>query len=709
MPGICPECGMKLVEGEEGKVESGKLKDKNDHNKHLGHKTGDFLKKFVICLSLTIPILGYSDLFRELFNFQAPVFPGSNFISLIFGSTIFFYGGSVFIVGAWRELKAKMPGMMTLISLAISVAYVYSVFIVLAGREGDLFWELATLITIMLIGHYMEMKSVAGAQSALRELSKLLPDVAEILTNKEGKVKSEKLEIKIVPITELKIDDIIFVRPGGRVPIDGVVVDGKSDVDESLMTGESSPVSKNIGSQVIAGSINGDGALKIKVLKIGEQTFLAGVMRLVAEAQASKSHLQILSDKAAFYLTVIAIVSATVTFVFWAFIEGDFIFSIERAVAVLVIACPHALGLAVPLVASISTTLAASKGFLVRQRLALEMARKIDIVLFDKTGTLTKGEYGVSAIISNQSPITNDQILQIAASVDVRSEHHIAKAIVAEAKNRNLELLEVKDFSRVPGRGVRGIINGEEVLVGGASILDDEKMTASDDVKTAIEKEGEKGRTIIYVFKNKEIVGIISLGDVIRAESKEAVEELKKMEIGVAMITGDSDNVAKWVARELGIDEYYARVLPGEKTSIVKNLQQGKFESLKFKIKNSGQKPVVAMVGDGINDAPALTQADIGIAIGAGANVAIESAGIILFKNNPRDIVKIINLSKATYRKMIQNLFWATGYNVVALPLAAGILASKGILLAPALAAVFMSASTIVVAINALLLRRANL
>jgi len=681
-PGICPECGMTLIPAQKTKK-----KDKEDrsYDKHAGHSTEMFLKKFWISLVLTIPVLLYSDILAVLFKWQAPAFSGSQYLPLVLSSIVFFYGGWVFIISAWQELKAKLPGMMTLIALAISTAYLYSIFATFLNREHTLFWELTTLITIMLLGHWVEMKAVQGTQGALKELSKLLPDNAEL-------VKGEKTEI--VSLSELKMGDIVFVRPGGKIPADGSVIDGKSEVNESMITGESEPVRKNVGSEVIAGTINGDGSLKIKVTKIGENTFLAGVMRLVVEAQTSKSRLQLLADRAAFYLTLVAVISGSITFITWLFLGAGIVFAVERLVAVLVITCPHALGLAIPLVASISTAMAARNGFLVRQRLALEMARNIDIVLFDKTGTLTKGEYGVDKIWSAGAR-DEKEVLQLAASVDAHSEHFISKAIVKKAKETGIPILKIKDFRRIPGKGVKGLLDGQEILAGGISILENLKEKLPDSIEREINQENKKGKTIIYVLKNGKIMGAFALSDLIRQESGEAIQSLKNMNVKVAMITGDSQEVAKWVAKDLGIDEYFARVLPGEKTSKVKFLQE------------KGLK--VAMVGDGINDAPALTQADLGIAIGAGTNVAIESAGIILVRNDPRDIPKIIRLSRLTYSKMIQNLFWATGYNALSLPLAAGVLKSKGILLQPALAALFMSLSTIIVAVNALLLRQKRL
>ncbi len=679
-PGICPECGMNLIKSQRPEHAGHK-----EYEKHAGHSTRMFLKKFWISLILTVPVIIYSDIFEIISGFKAPAFSGSQYLTLILGSVVFFYGGWVFIIGAYRELKARLPGMMTLIALAISAAYVYSVYAAVLGRGHDLFWELTTLIMVMLLGHYIEMRAVGTAQGALKELSKLLPDTAEVL--RDG-------EIVIVPISEIKVSDLIFVRPGGKIPIDGIVTEGKSETNESMITGESKPVAKIEGSSVIAGTINGDGALKIKVSQIGERTFLAGVMRLVAQAQASKSRLQILSDRAAFYLTIIAVSAGIITFAAWVLAQAGFSFAIERLVAVLVIACPHALGLAVPLVAAISTTLAARNGLLVRQRLALEAAKKIDIVLFDKTGTLTKGEFGLMRVVSADG-YNENQVLQFAASVDAYSEHPVSKSMVKAAKEKNLKLFDIKNFERLPGFGVKGTVNGEEILVGNFSILVKLNLKLPAKLETAMEEENKNGRTVIFAIKDSEIIGIFSHADLIRSESKEAVNVLKKMGVKTAMITGDSEDVATQVAGELQIDEYFSRVLPGDKAKKVKILQ------------DKGLK--VAMVGDGINDAPALTQANLGIAIGAGTNVAIESAGIILVKNDPRDIVKIIKLSRLTYKKMIQNLFWATGYNIVALPLAAGVLYSYGIVFQPALAAVFMSLSTVIVAVNALFFKNADL
>lgn len=659
-PGMCPECGMALVPVKGKKMKSGHdhsghtSDNKEDFDKHAGHKTTSFLTKFWIALILTIPIFLYSDM-ATMVGINAPQFSGSIYLQLILGSVIYFYCGWIFLASAYRELRAKLPGMMTLIALAVTSAYIFSVWTVIRGTNNNLFWELSSLIAIMLLGHWIEMKSVQGAQGALKELAKLLPDKAEV-------IRGDKTEI--ILLNELKVGDIVLIKPGSKVPADGKIIEGKSDLNESIITGESKPVSKGQGDEVIAGSINGDGSLKAEIVKIGEATFLAGVMRLVADAQASKSRLQMLSDRAALWLTVIAIIAGGTTFGTWLFVGAGIVIAVERLVAVLVITCPHALGLAIPLVASISTTKAAQNGLLIRNRLALESARTIDTILFDKTGTLTEAKFRVTKS-------TSDEALALAASVNTHSEHPIAKAIVEEVKSRGLQLRAVNNFQRVPGKGAEGDIEGKHIFV------------------------GTKGGDDIVIERDGTVIGTISVVDAVRLESKGAIAQLKESGIKVVMITGDSEETAKRVAAELGLDEYFARVLPEDKVKKVRELQ------------SRGLK--VAMVGDGVNDAPALTQADLGIAIGAGTNVAIESAGIILVRNDPRDIVKIINLSRLTYRKMIQNLFWATGYNVIALPLAAGVLAYKGIILQPALAAAFMSVSTVIVAFNAVLLRRAKI
>ena len=652
--------------------------------KHAGHSAAMFFRKFLVSLALTIPVLLYADIVEMIFKWSPPDFPGSEYMPVVLGSIVFFYGGWVFLAGAWREMRTRLPGMMTLIGMAISAAYLWSIYAAIAHEEA-LFWELTTLITIMLLGHWIEMRAVSGAQGALKELSKLLPDTAEVV--RDGKTETVALSL-------LRMSDTILVRPGAKIPADGVIIDGESDVNESMITGESKPISKKVGDAVISGTISGDGALKIKVSNIGEKTFLAGIMRLVAEAQASKSRLQMLSDRAALYLTIIALTAGMVTLVAWLLTGASVGFAVARLVAVLVIACPHALGLAVPLVASISTTKAARSGFLVKQRLALEAARSVSTVLFDKTGTLTKGAFGV-VDVWNTNGHTKDETLQLAASLDTLSEHPIARAVVAKAKEQGLALMEPKKFEALKGRGVKAVVEEKEIRVGGPALLEDMGISIPAELVVQIADAGKKGQTIIFTLKDRQLLGAIALADIIREESREAIVALKAMGVRSAMITGDSEDVAKWVSEELGIDEYFARVLPDQKSEKIKELQK------------RGQ--TVAMVGDGINDAPALTQADLGIAIGAGTNVAIESAGIILVRNDPRDIVKIIRLSKMTYAKMIQNLFWATGYNVIALPLAAGALYAWGIILEPAVAAVFMSASTVIVAVNAMLLRRKTL
>ena len=672
--GMCPECGMQLVPA----------KKKKNAGKHAGHSTAVFLRKFWVSLILTIPVVLYADVLKTIFKWSLPSFPGLEYMPLVLGSIVFFYGGWVFLAGAVREIQGRLPGMMTLIGIAISAAYLWSVYAVFAGAE-TLFWELTTLITIMLLGHWIEMRAVSGAQGALKELSKLLPDTAEVI--RDGKTE-------VIALSELRENDVVLVKPGSKIPADGKIIDGDSDVNESMMTGESKPVSKTVGDSVIAGTINGDGALKISVAHIGEKTFLAGVMRLVAEAQASKSRLQILSDRAAFYLTIVAVGGGIITFLAWLLAGAEVGFAVARLVAVLVIACPHALGLAVPLVASISTTKAAHNGFLVKQRIALEAARTVDIVLFDKTGTLTKGEFGVIEIWNTRNS-NKDEVLELAASLDILSEHSIAKAVVAKAKEEQLPLKNPKKFEALKGKGVRAFVDDREIMVGGPALLESIGVVIPSDLSNQIQEAGRRGQTVIFVIREKELLGALALADIIREESREAVSALKKAGVRTSMITGDSEDVAQWVSNEIGIDEYFARVLPHQKSEKVRELQK---RNLK-----------VAMVGDGINDAPALTQADLGIAIGAGTNVAIESAGIILVRNDPRDIVKIINLSRMTYSKMIQNLWWAAGYNIFALPLAAGALAWKGVLLGPAFAAILMSGSTIIVAFNATLLRRKKL
>ena len=654
-------------------------------DRHAGHSVNMFRDRFLLSLILTIPVVFYSDLVQRVFGYTAPTFPYSFLIQPVLSTVVFFYGGLVFLRSAWGELRARLPGMMTLIALAISVAYLYSVSTLIFPLGEPLFWELTTLITIMLLGHWIEMRAVSSASGALRELAKLLPDQAE-------RLNGELLETVLV--SELKVGDVVLVRPGAKVPADGVVTEGETSVNESMITGESMPVAKKVGDPVIAGTVNGTGPIRVKVSKIGEDTALAGIMRLVAEAQASRSRIQELADRAAFYLTIVAVSVGAVTVLTWLLAGAGPAFALERAVAVLVIACPHALGLAIPLVTSISTTLSARSGLLVREKLALELARKVDVVLFDKTGTLTSGELGVTDIL----PVpgwSEEKALQWDASLEAVSEHAIAKGVVKEAQNRRLELLKIAEAKTLPGRGIKGKIGDQVVYAGGPRLLEELKVKVPESLTALVAKLSRQGKTVVYLLVSQKIVAAFGVADLIRPESRQAVPALQKMGIRVAMVTGDAKPVAEWVAKELGMTEYFAEVLPENKVEMVQKLQA------------DGSR--VMMVGDGINDAPALTAADVGVAIGAGTDVAIESAGIVLIKNDPRDIVKIIKLAKANYRKMIENLVWATGYNVFAIPAAAGLFSPFGIILAPALAAVLMSASTVIVSANAQLLRRLQL
>ena len=657
-----------------------------EHDKHAGHSVKMFKDKFWLSLILTIPVLAYSEMIQHWLNFTPPAFPGSQYVPFVLSTIIFFYGGTVFIKGAWGELKAKLPGMMTLISLAIITAYVYSVATQFWLSGEGFFWELATLVTIMLLGHWLEMASVAKAEGALDAISKLLPDKAEKLIN--GKPKQ-------VLVSELKVGDLVLIRPGSRIPVDGVITDGKSSIDEAAITGESKPVSKSVNDEVVAGTGNQDGSLTVKVAKIGQDTALAGIMRLVAEAQSSKSNVQVLADKAAFALTIIAIATAIITFIYWV-LAKDTAFALERSVTVLIIACPHALGLAIPLVVSISTAISARSGLLVRKRLALEAARNLDWVLFDKTGTLTKGEHGVTDIWATKG-YTQEDILHLTASLEQNSEHIVGKGIIGEAAKKHVHLDKVEDFAALPGLGVRGKLHGKDNFIAASyRYIKENKLKVPDDIERYSKQAAKDGKTEVYLIKdNKVVVGAIALADVIREQSKQTIAALKAEGVKTAMVTGDSQDVASYVAKQLGLDQYFAEVRPEDKATKVKELQQ------------TGSK--VAFVGDGINDAPALTTADIGMAIGAGTDVAIKSADIILVKSDPRDVIRVIHLSKATYRKMVQNLVWATGYNVLAIPLAAGVLYGSGILLSPAVGAVLMSVSTVVVALNAQLLRRAKL
>jgi len=619
-------------------------------------------------------------------RFAMPAFPGSDWVAPIFAVVIFAIGGVPFLQMAMPELGTRRPGMMTLISLAITTAFGYSLYATVIGSMGGFFWEMATLIDIMLLGHWLEMRSVRQASGALNELAKLMPDTAEhIMPNGD---------IHVMPVASLKAGSLLLVRPGASVPADGKVVDGKSEVNEAMITGESRPVKKEPGSAVIAGTINGDGSLRVEVTATGDQTALAGIMRLVEQAQQSKSNTQILADKAAGWLFYVALGVAALTGVVWTLATGFHLETLERVVTVLVIACPHALGLAVPLVVAISTSLGARNGILVRNRLALEEARTIDTVIFDKTGTLTEGEFGVVGMATVDG-WDEPRALALAAAVEGDSEHLIARGIRRRAEQQAVKAVKISNFEAIQGRGIKATHDGHTVYVGGPRLLEMLSASLPEKLQGFVDEAGGKGQSVVYLFEDKNPVAAFALADVIRPESKQAVDRLRAMGIEVAMLTGDSQQVAAAVATELGIATVFAEVLPEHKDQKVAELQK--------------QGKRVAMVGDGVNDAPALTRADVGIAIGSGTDVAIESAGIILVRSNPLDVVKIFTLSRASYNKMIQNLLWATGYNVVALPLAAGVLVWAGISLSPAVGALLMSVSTIVVALNAQLLRRAQL
>jgi len=653
---------------------------------HSGHELM-FRNRFWICLVLSVPVLLYSPMLQELLNFSVPAFPGSRWIEPVFATIVFIIGGVPFLRMAVPELRNRQPGMMTLISLAIGVAFVYSLAALIIDPEGGFFWELVTLIVIMLLGHWMEMRSIRQASGALNELAKLMPDTAERL-RPDGTVEN-------VSTGTLQTGDLVLVRPGASVPADGEVAEGDSDVNEAMITGESLPVKKQPGDRLIAGAINGSGSLRVRITATGDATALAGIMRLVEQAQQSKSRTQILADKAAGWLFYIALGAALLTAVAWTVALGFNVEVVQRVATVLVIACPHALGLAIPLVVAISTSMAANNGILVRDRLALESAREIDTVIFDKTGTLTKGDFGVVGMRSADG-YDPDSALALTAAIEGDSEHIIARAIRQSAEEKGLTLPAIDSFEAIKGRGVRAASAGRAVHVGGPRLLELLELTPGQALSQFAEEAGGKGQSVVYLVDDGQVSAAFALADAIRPESRQAVDRLHELGIRVVMLTGDSQAVAAAVAAELGIDSFFAEVLPEHKDQQVAALQR------------EGRK--VAMVGDGVNDAPALTRADVGIAIGSGTDVAIESAGIILVRSNPLDVVKIFELSKASYRKMKQNLLWATGYNVVAIPLAAGLLyPTFGILLSPAIGALFMSLSTVIVAINAQTLRRVKL
>jgi len=671
-------------QGHGGHAAHGSPVERGPHSRHIDHTGHEamFRQRFWVSSLLSIPVVLYSPLVQQTLRFRMPEFPGSGWIVPLFAVVVFGYGGLPFLRMALPELRNRRPGMMMLISLAISVAFFYSLAALFIGGD-TFFWELVTLIDIMLLGHWLEMRSVRQASGALNELARLMPDTAERLTP-QG-------EVQTVAASELVSGDLLLVRPGASVPADGVVEQGDSEVNEAMLTGESRPVRKGPGDAVIAGTLNGDGSLRVRVTATGDETALAGIMRLVEQAQQSKSNTQVLADKAAGWLFYVAIGVAALTGVAWTVAVGFNADVIARVATVLVIACPHALGLAVPLVVAITTAMGASHGILVRDRLALEQAREIDTVIFDKTGTLTRGEFGVVAAATTAG-WTEEQALALTAAAEADSEHSIARGLRRSADERQLQLPAARDFEAIQGRGVRARVDGREVHVGGPRLLEMLQPELPESIARFARKAEEKGQSVVYLVQDGRVAAGFAMADVIRPESKAAVERLHQMGVGVAMLTGDSRAVAKAVAEELAIDQYFAEVLPEHKDQKVLDLQK--------------QGKRVAMVGDGVNDAPALTRADVGIAIGSGTDVAVESAGIILVRSNPLDVVKIISLSRASYRKMIQNLVWATGYNVVALPLAAGVLAPLGILLSPALGALFMSLSTVIVALNAQLLRR---
>src|SRR5258706_4537027 len=655
------------------------------HVDHSGHEDM-FRKRFWISLVLSFPVLLYTPMLQMWFGFRMPEFVGSQWVAVLFAVIVFAYGGVPFIQMAVPEIRNRQPGMMMLISLAISVSFIYSLAAMFVNLGEGFFWELVTLIDIMLLGHWIEMRSVRQASGALNALAKLMPDTAEHLMP-DGSSHT-------MPVSSLKTGDLVLVRPGAGIPADGVVMEGESDVNESMITGESLPVNKIKGAKVIGGSTNSAGSLRVQASAVGEQTALAGIMRLVDQAQQSKSRTQILADKAAGWLFYIAISVAALTAIIWTLSIGFDLFTLQRVVAVLVIACPHALGLAVPLVVAISTTSAAQNGILVRDRLALETAREIDVVIFDKTGTLTKGEQGV-VVIQTLGSLVDDHALALAAAVEADSEHIIARALRQAAQKKGLRLLPVSEFEAIKGRGARAKHNGKDIYVGVQRLLELLNIKPEIQISEFATAAGQKGQTVVYLVVDQKVLTAFALADVIRPESYEAIKQLRAMGVQVAMLTGDSKEVAKAVADELGIDLYFAEVLPEDKDQKVIELQ------------NQGKKG--AMVGDGVNDAPALVRANVGSAIGSGTDVAVESAGIILVRSNPLDVVKIFKLSRASYNKMIQNLVWASGYNIIALPLAAGVLAWAGIILSPAVGAILMSLSTVVVAINAQLLRRVNL
>ncbi|MDP1863591.1 MAG: copper-translocating P-type ATPase [Thiobacillus sp.] len=651
---------------------------RQDHQNHHAHMAADFRKRFWIALVLTLPILVLSPMLQELVGLRDTFrFSGDLYILFGLSTAVFFYGGWPFLKGLFEELKSRQPGMMTLVAVAITTAYVYSSAVVFGLTGKVFFWELATLVDVMLLGHWIEMRSVMGASKALEELAKLMPSDAHKLMP-DGSVKD-------VPLSELAVDDKVLIKPGEKIPADGVITEGESAVNEAMLTGESTPVTKKTDDKVIGGAINGEGSLTIAVKGTGKDSFLSQVIDLVKQAQESKSKTQDLANTAAMWLTLIALSGGAITFFIWLGVMGkELSFAIERAVTVMVIACPHALGLAVPLVVAVSTALAASNGLLIRNRPAFERARKVQAIIFDKTGTLTEGRFGVTDTLLFSQDVDEDTLHQYAASVEAHSEHPIAKAIADATENK----LSIENFKGIAGKGAEARVEGKEVKVVSPGYLSEQNI-AMDDQR--VEELKAQGKTVVFVLIDGQLQGAIALADIIRPESKQAIAALKAMGIQCMMLTGDNKQVAQWVSDQVGLDECFAEVLPQDKAAKVKEVQS--------------RGMVVAMTGDGVNDAPALAQADLGIAIGAGSDVAVETADIILVRSNPLDVVALLKLSKATYSKMIQNLVWATGYNAFAIPLAGGALYAWGVLLSPALGAALMAASTVIVAINARLLR----
>lgn len=653
------------------------------HDAHAGHDPETFRRRFWWSLLLTLPIVVTSEMVMEWFGYEID-FPGIELVGPILGSIVFFWAGQPFLAGGRAEIRDRQPGMMLLVSMAIVVAYVASLASSLGWFDLEFWWELSALVTIMLLGHWQEMKAIGQARGALAALAELLPDDAERVAA-DGSVEHVRLE-------DLRVGDVVLVRPGGRVPADGVIVDGEAELDESMVTGESKPVEKRRGDRVVGGTVSTDSSIRVEITAVGEETALAGIRRLVAEAQQSRSRAQVLADRFAALLFYVAVSAAVVTVVAWAVIAGDVDESVVRTVTVLVIACPHALGLAIPLVISISTAMGARNGVLVRDRLALERMRTVDVVLFDKTGTLTRGRHVVSGVAAADGP--EDDVLRVAGAVESDSEHPLARAIVAAAKERG-PLPAASGFRALTGRGVQAVVDGVVHAVGGPALLRERGADVPAELRGRVDAWKSRGAAVSYLLRDDRILGAFALEDEVRPEAREAVDALHHLGVRVAMITGDAREVAEAVAAELGIDEVFAEVLPEDKDGKVAELQV------------RGHR--VAMVGDGVNDAPALARADVGIAIGAGTDVAIESAGVVLASNDPRGVVGVIRLSAASYRKMVQNLVWAAGYNVVAIPLAAGALAFAGVTLSPAVGALLMSGSTIVVALNAQLLRRVSL